>query len=74
MKVVNIDPEIMGGAPVFNGTRVLVEQFVHYLQDGYGIETFLEQFPSVSRQHLVEFLRQSHESLIEKTERVAKSA
>lgn len=46
-KVVHIDPEILGGTPVFIGTRVPAISLFDYLKHGYTIDYFLEQFPSV---------------------------
>lgn len=46
-KVVHIDPEILGGTPVFIGTRVPVRSLFDHLQHGYTIDYFLEDFPSV---------------------------
>ena len=47
--VVHRDPEIMGGTPVFVGTRVPVDTLVDYLAGGDSIEVVLDQFPTVSR-------------------------
>lgn len=49
----------MGGALVFVGTRVPAQTLLDYLQDGYDLEGFLEEFPSVARIHAEEFLRLS---------------
>jgi uncharacterized protein (DUF433 family) len=50
------DPEIMGGTPVFCGTRVPVQALLDYLAAGDSIDEFLEGFPSVSREQVVAFL------------------
>lgn len=47
---VHSDPEVMGGTLVFRGTRVPAQTLFDYLVDGYTIETFLENFSSVSRE------------------------
>ena len=47
--VVSRDPEVMSGAPVFPGTRVLVQTLLDYLEAGETIDDFLEGFPSVTR-------------------------
>ena len=47
--VVHSDPEIMGGTPVFVGTRVPLQNLIDYLQGGESIEDFLDGFPSVKR-------------------------
>ncbi|MFO0789811.1 MAG: DUF433 domain-containing protein [Pirellulales bacterium] len=44
------NPKILGGTPVFAGTRVPVESFFDHLRAGYTIEYFLEQFPTVKRE------------------------
>lgn len=50
--VVHSDPEILGGTPVFVGTRVPLRNLIDYLEDDYSIEEFLQQFPSVTRQQV----------------------
>ena len=50
--VVNIDPEILGGTPVFKGTRVPIVALFDHLKRGHSIDYFLEDFPSVSRQQV----------------------
>ena len=45
--LITVNPEIMGGEPVFKGTRVPVRTLFEYLQKNYSIEEFLEYFPSV---------------------------
>jgi uncharacterized protein (DUF433 family) len=54
--VVNIDPEILGGTPVFSGTRVPIESLFDYLKRGRSLDYFLEQFPSVHRNQVEELL------------------
>jgi uncharacterized protein (DUF433 family) len=49
-------PEIMGGAPVFCGTRVPVQTLIEYLEAGDSIDTFLEGFPSVTREQVINLL------------------
>ncbi|MGB6535776.1 MAG: DUF433 domain-containing protein [Xanthobacteraceae bacterium] len=55
--VVSRDPEIMGGAPVFRGTRVPVQTLLDYLEVGDSIDEFLEGFPSVTREQVISFLQ-----------------
>ena len=50
--VVHSDPEILGGKPVFIGTRVPLRNLIDYLEDDYSLEEFLQQFPSVSREQV----------------------
>ena len=51
--VVHSDPEIMGGTPVFVGTRVPLQNLIDYLEGGESIEDFLDGFPSVKREQVV---------------------
>ena len=51
--VVRSDPEILGGSPVFAGTRVPVKNLLDYLAAGDSLETFLDHFPSVTREQAV---------------------
>jgi len=51
-KVISINPEIMGGTPVFAGTRVPVETLFDYLKGGDPIHEFLDDFPSVSSEQV----------------------
>ena len=48
--VVHSDPDILGGTPVFIGTRVPLQALIDYLEGGHSIEEFLDDFPSVSRE------------------------
>ena len=51
--VVRSDPEILGGKPVFVGTRVPVKSLFDHLEAGDSLDEFLESFPSVSREQAV---------------------
>ncbi len=57
--VVTSSPDVMGGTPVFAGTRVPIENLLDYLAGGESIEDFLEGFPSVSREQVVTFLEET---------------
>jgi uncharacterized protein (DUF433 family) len=63
-RVINIDPEILGGTPVFFGTRVPIKNLFDYLETGETIEIFLEDFEGVSRNQVVKVLEMS-QKLIE---------
>ena len=58
------DPEIMGGTPVFVGTRVPVRILFEHLEAGDPLEVFLEDFPSVSRELAVAVLEEAHAALM----------
>lgn len=59
--VVHSDPEILGGTPVFVGTRVPVKTLFDYLEAGDSLEVFLEEFPSVTRDQAVATLELARE-------------
>ena len=63
--VVSCNPEIMGGAPVFAGTRVPVQTLLDYLEAGDSIDEFLEGFPTVTREQVIAFLEEAKDRLIE---------
>jgi len=54
--VISRDPEIMGGTPVFRGTRVPVQTLLDYLEAGDSIDEFFDGFPSVTREQVISFL------------------
>ncbi|MCC7368209.1 MAG: DUF433 domain-containing protein [Chloroflexi bacterium] len=58
------DPEVMGGTPVFTGTRVPVQTLLDYLEAGDTIDEFIEGFPSVSREQVISFLEQAKDQLV----------
>lgn len=62
--VINIDKEILGGTPVFSGTRVPIKNLFDYLETGETIETFLEDFDGVKRSQVLSVLEMS-QKLIE---------
>ena len=59
------DPEVMGGTPVFCGTRVPVQTLIEYLEAGDSIDEFLEGFPTVTRAQVIAFLEEAKEKLVE---------
>ncbi len=61
---ITIDPDILGGTPVFTGTRVPVESLFDHLADGISLDVFLDDFPSVSRQIAVEVLNLAEHLLL----------
>lgn len=62
-RVVHSDPAILGGTPVFVGTRVPVRNLFDYLEEGDSLEDFLDSFPSVSREQAVAALELAGELL-----------
>ena len=62
--VVHSDPDILGGTPVFVGTRVPVRSLLDYLAAGDTLEEFLDHFPTVSREQAVAALSQANELLV----------
>jgi uncharacterized protein (DUF433 family) len=63
--VISRDADVMGGAPVFRGTRVPVQMLLDYLEAGDPIAEFLEGFPSVTREQVVAFLEEAKDRLVE---------
>ena len=61
------DPAVMGGTPVFHGTRVPVQTLLDYLEAGDTIDEFLDGFPSVTRDQVIAFLEQAKDRLVEST-------
>ncbi|WP_317168933.1 DUF433 domain-containing protein [Lunatibacter salilacus] len=51
--IINIDPEILGGQPVFKGTRVPVDLLLMHLEQGVSLNEFLDDFPTVTREQAV---------------------
>jgi uncharacterized protein (DUF433 family) len=64
LHVIHSDPEILGGAPVFVGTRVPVRALMDYLGGGQPLSEFLEDFPTVSREQAVAALRLAAQALV----------
>jgi len=63
-RIVTVDAEVMGGTPVFAGTRVPVQTLLDYLEGGETIDDFLEGFPSVSRKLVIDVLEAASRQLI----------
>jgi uncharacterized protein (DUF433 family) len=63
--VVHSDPEILGGVPVFVGTRVPFRNLIDYLEGGYSLEEFLDAFPSVKREQAIAALEAAHDAVSE---------
>lgn len=52
-------PEILGGIPVFRGTRVPMKNLIDYLATGETIDAFLDDFPTVTREQVIQFLQEA---------------
>ena len=62
--VVQSDPDVMGGTPVFVGTRVPVQALIDYIEGGHSLEEFLNDFPTVSRELALGALEQAKAHLL----------
>ncbi len=62
-RLITSDPEILGGTPVFAGTRVPIKNLTDCLEAGDSIDIFLEDFPSVSRAQVIDFLEEARARL-----------
>ena len=56
---ISSSPDILGGTPVFAGTRVPVQTLIDYLEGGESIDAFLEGFPTVKREQVIAFLEEA---------------
>ena len=63
--LITVDPDILGGTPVFKGTRVPIKALFDYLEDNYSLDEFLECFPSVTREMACRVLERSESALLE---------
>lgn len=62
--LITVDPDILGGTPVFKGTRVPVKTLFDYLAGDYALQEFLECFPSVTREMACRVLERSEAVLL----------
>lgn len=65
--VIEHNPEVLGGAPVFRGTRVPIQALLDYLKAGQSITDFLEGFPTVTREQVIAFLEEAKEKVLAHT-------
>lgn len=63
--IVHSDPEIMGGTPVFAGTRVPLQNLIDALEGGDSIDDFLEGFPTVSRAQVIAVIEAGQMKMLE---------
>lgn len=59
LPLITTSPEVLGGTPVFAGTRVPVQTLIEYLEGGETIDDFLEGFPTVTREQVIAFLEEA---------------
>ena len=62
--VISVSPDVMGGTPVFDGTRVPVQTLIDYLEGGESIDEFLDGFPTVRREQVIELLEEAKEKIL----------
>jgi uncharacterized protein (DUF433 family) len=62
--VIHSDPDILGGTPVFVGTRVPAQALIDYLEGGHPLDEFLDHFPSVTRHQAIAALELARNALI----------
>ena len=60
---INIDPETMGGTPVFTGSRVPIKALFYYIETGETLDEFLENFPTVKKEYALEVLQMARNAL-----------
>lgn len=63
-QLITCAPDVMGGTPVFAGTRVPVQTLLDYLEGGETIDDFLEGFPTVTREQVVAFLEEAKARMV----------
>jgi uncharacterized protein (DUF433 family) len=63
-ELIERDPEKLGGTPVFRGTRVPIKNLFDYLETGESLETFLEDFPTVTREQALGLLEASRDHFL----------
>ena len=62
-KIIISNPEILGGEPIFRGTRVTLRSLMDYLEGGDTLDTFLSDFPTVTREQAILALEQAKDAL-----------
>jgi uncharacterized protein (DUF433 family) len=62
--IISTSPEIMGGTPVFVGTRVPIQTLLDYLKAGESIDDFLDGFPTVTREQVIALLEEAGKQLV----------
>jgi uncharacterized protein (DUF433 family) len=63
-KLITVSSDILGGTPVFVGTRVPVQTFIEYLEGGQSIDVFLDGFPTVKREQVIALLEEAKKQIL----------
>ena len=63
--IISISPEVMGGTPVFTGTRVPVQTLLDYLKAGESIDDFLDGFPTVTKKQAIALLEEAGKLIVD---------
>lgn len=65
-KIITSSPDIMGGTPVFTGTRVPIQTMMEYLEAGDSVDDFLDGFPTVKKKQVIAFLEEAKRRMLKK--------
>lgn len=63
---IHSDPEILGGMPVFVGTRVPLKNLIDYIEGGHSLDEFLDDFPSVTKEQAIAALEEAREVMTQR--------
>jgi uncharacterized protein (DUF433 family) len=63
-QIITSSPEVMGGTPVFAGTRVPVQTLIDYIKGGDSIDDFLDGFPTVTKEQVIGFLEEAQQQIV----------
>jgi uncharacterized protein (DUF433 family) len=72
--VIQIDPDVLSGTPVFAGTRVPVQTLLEHLEQGRSLDEFLHDFPTVTKEQAVAALEEAKDALISRAQRPTRTA
>ena len=72
--VMNVNPEILGGEPCFNGTRVPLETVTDNLAGGHSVQDILENYPSLTQEHIRAVLRWQQDLVHQATEAISRAS
>lgn len=62
--IITSSPDVMGGTPVFAGTRVPVQTLIDYIKGGESIDDFLDGFPTVTKEQVIAFLEEAQQQIV----------